>query len=135
MLKLDENNHYGFAMTKPMPTGCIKKEPQPMWKTFSLLLQHVSLDDPVAHLSVVDISFDYEKATPRKRLCNEINPAIIGKQKIIDVTERSVYQLIEQYNEAGDGEPRSYHGTKKAHVNAFSKNISTVLSRTFVLLN
>ena len=24
ILKLDENNKYGFAMTKPMPTGCIK---------------------------------------------------------------------------------------------------------------
>ena len=25
ILKLDENNQYGFAMTKPMPTGCIKE--------------------------------------------------------------------------------------------------------------
>ena len=24
ILKLDENNQYGFAMAKPMPTGCIK---------------------------------------------------------------------------------------------------------------
>ena len=24
ILKLDENKQYGFAMTKPMPTGCIK---------------------------------------------------------------------------------------------------------------
>ena len=24
-----ENNQYGFAMTKPMPTGCIKKHPAP----------------------------------------------------------------------------------------------------------
>lgn len=23
ILKLDENNHYGYAMTKPSPTGCI----------------------------------------------------------------------------------------------------------------
>ena len=26
---MDENNQYGFAMTKPMPTGCIKKHPAP----------------------------------------------------------------------------------------------------------
>ena len=25
ILKLDENNHYGYGMTKPLPTGCIKK--------------------------------------------------------------------------------------------------------------
>ena len=24
ILKLDENNQYGNAMTKPLPTGCIK---------------------------------------------------------------------------------------------------------------
>ena len=27
ILKLDEYNQYGFAMTKPMPTGCIKEHP------------------------------------------------------------------------------------------------------------
>ena len=108
-------------MTKPMPTGCIKKEPQPTWRTFNLLLERVSLGDPVGHLFVVDISFVYEKATPRQRLYNEIYPSIIEKQKNIDVAERSVYQLIEQYNEASDGEPRSYRATKKAHATLFQK--------------
>ena len=27
ILKLDENNQYGHAMTKPLPTGCIKNDP------------------------------------------------------------------------------------------------------------
>ena len=55
----------------------------------------VDLDDAVGDLFVVDISFDYEKATPRQRVYNEIYPSIIEKQKIIDVAERSrsVYQL------------------------------------------
>ena len=26
ILKMDANNQYGFAMTKPMPTGCINME-------------------------------------------------------------------------------------------------------------
>ena len=26
ILKLDENNQYGHAMTKPLPTGCIKND-------------------------------------------------------------------------------------------------------------
>ena len=25
--KLDESNQYGYAMIKPMPTGCIKEHP------------------------------------------------------------------------------------------------------------
>ena len=29
MLKLDENNQYGFAMTKPAPTSVIKEKPSP----------------------------------------------------------------------------------------------------------
>ena len=27
ILKMDENNQYGFAMTKPMPLDCIKEHP------------------------------------------------------------------------------------------------------------
>ena len=50
ILKLDENNQYGYAMTKPMPTGCIKKEPQPTWRTFNILLERVDLNDPIGHL-------------------------------------------------------------------------------------
>ena len=31
IVKLDENNQYGYAMTKPMPTGCIKENNSPSW--------------------------------------------------------------------------------------------------------
>ena len=50
ILKLDESNQYGYAMTKPLPTGCIKKEPRSTWKTFDILLQKIDLDDPVGHV-------------------------------------------------------------------------------------
>ena len=33
ILKLDENNQYGYSMTKPLPTGCIKEN-----KTFHGLI-------------------------------------------------------------------------------------------------
>ena len=56
ILKLDENNQYGYAMTKPMPTGSIK-EKVPSWREFKLLLETVDLDDSVVHLFVVDIFF------------------------------------------------------------------------------
>ena len=63
ILKLVENNQYGFAMTKPMPTGCIKEYPSPSWLKFNLLLESISLDDPIGHLFIVDIEFDEKNAT------------------------------------------------------------------------
>ena len=83
-------------MTKPMPTGCIKLNPDISWRTFNILLESVDLDDPIGHLYIVDIEFDHTKATPRQITYNEIYPPIIEKQKIIDVSERSTYQLLEQ---------------------------------------
>ena len=61
ILKLDENKQYGYAMTKPLTTCSIKEEPEPTWRTFNILFEKVDLDDPVGHLFVVDVSFDYEK--------------------------------------------------------------------------
>ena len=56
IIKFDENNQYVFAMTKPMPTGCIKENNSPTWLEFNLLLEKVSLEDPISHLCVVDLS-------------------------------------------------------------------------------
>ena len=63
--KLDENNQYGFAMTKTMPTGCIKENKPPSWLKFNLL-QEVDLDVPIGHFFVVDIFFDEKNATEKK---------------------------------------------------------------------
>ena len=63
ILKMDENNQYGFAMTKPMPTGCIKEHPAPSWLKFNLLLKTVDLDDKIGHPFVMDIELDKEIAT------------------------------------------------------------------------
>ena len=62
ILKLDENNQYGFAMTKPMPTGCIKFNEDFSWSTFNRLLENVDLNDKIGRLYIVDIKFDYEQA-------------------------------------------------------------------------
>ena len=35
ILKLDENNQYGYAMTKPMPTGCIHSNNDISIRTFN----------------------------------------------------------------------------------------------------
>ena len=41
ILKLDENNQYGHGMTKPLPTGCIKDDPDLSWEKFNLLINQL----------------------------------------------------------------------------------------------
>ena len=70
---------------------------------------------------MVYIEFDHTKATEKQLVYNEVYPAIIEKQKIIDPCEWSVYQLLEQYSSREKGNPRSYRATKKAHATLFKK--------------
>ena len=118
ILKLGENNHYGMAMTKPLPTGCIKDDKDISWQTFNFLLESVSFEDKIGHLYRVDIEFDVKKATKRQFAYNEIYPPIIEKQKTIDPCERSVFQLLEQFVMGHLG-PKSYRSTAKAHATLF----------------
>ena len=120
ILKLDENNQYGFAMTKPMATGCIKDDHDLSWRTFNLLLESVTLDDPIGHLYLVDIELDFDRLTPKQKVYNEICPPIIEKQKVIYVYERSTYQLLEHY-ELINNKVKSYTPTRKAHATLFQK--------------
>ena len=74
-------------MTKPMLTGCIKENNSPSLLEFNLLLEKVSLEDPIGHLFVVDIEFDEKNATKKQYMYYEIFPPIIEKQKILDANE------------------------------------------------
>ena len=38
ILKLDQNNQYGFAVTKPILSGCIKEHPSPSLIKLNILL-------------------------------------------------------------------------------------------------
>ena len=78
---MDENNQYGFAMTKQMPTGCIKEHPAPSWLRFNLLLETVDLDNKIGHLFVIDIEFHKKRATEREYSYNEILPQKIENRK------------------------------------------------------
>ena len=58
IIKMHENNQYGFAMTKPPPYGCIKKKKRvPNLEELAEILAGVTLDDKLGHLFVVDIEF------------------------------------------------------------------------------
>ena len=125
ILKLDENNQYGHAMTKPLPTGYIKNNSDISWRTFNLLLESFSLEDKTGHLYIVDIELDYENASKKQIVYNEIYPPIVEKQKTIDPCEKSTYQLLDNYREGKNG-PLSYKTTAKAH--------STMLPKKFIPL-
>ena len=120
ILKFDENNQYGFAMTKPMPIGCIR-EKQANYIEFNLLFEKVTLDDPIGHIFVVDIEFDYKNATKMQIMHDEIMPPFIEKNTKIPPEEKSVYQLLELYSEDKNGNPNKYKVSAKAHANLFLK--------------
>ena len=121
IVKFDENNQYGYAMTRPMPTGCIKQIASPSWVTFNLLMEKVTLEDLIGHLFVVDIEFDFQNATPRQLTYNEIFPLIIEKKKIMEANERSLFQLLEVFSKNEQGKPRSYISTAKSHATLLPK--------------
>ena len=93
-MKLDENNHYGMAMTKPVPTGCIKDDKDILWQTFNFLLESVSFEDKIGHLYIVDIIFDVKKVTKRQFAYNEIYLPIIEKRKAIDPCEAQFFNYL-----------------------------------------
>ena len=77
---MDENNQYGNAMTKPLPIGCIKKEPStPSIRERCLLLSGFSHLDPIGHLFVVDTEFNFERATEKELFFNEIYTPLFEK--------------------------------------------------------
>ena len=93
IIKMDENNQYGFAMTKPLPYGCIKKkENLPTLEELAVLLENVTLEDKLGHLFVVNVKFAdiFEKTL----LFNEIYPPVFEKQKKIDPYKRSCTQIM-----------------------------------------
>ena len=93
VIKMDENNQYSFAMTKPLPYGCIKKKKRvPSLEELTEIVKSVTLEDKLGHLFVADIEFsDINKKT---LLFNEIYRPIFEKNKKIDPYERSCSQIM-----------------------------------------
>ena len=93
IIKMDENNQYGFAMTKPLLYSCIKRKKHvPSLEELTTLLENVTLEDKLGHLFVVDIEFaDINEKT---LLFNEFYPPIFEKNKKIDPYERSCSQIM-----------------------------------------
>ena len=93
ILKMDENNQYRNAMTKPLPYGCIKKQQKiPSLRKFNMIQNKLSHTDKIGHLFIVDIKFHFKNK--KSMLFNEIYTPISENSKLIKSYERSVYQLF-----------------------------------------
>ena len=56
ILKMDENNQYGQAITKPPLYGCMKKQKHvPSLLEFNKMLDRISHEDSIVHLFIVNI--------------------------------------------------------------------------------
>ena len=97
ILKMDENNQYSNAITRPLPYGCIKRAPKvPSLLEFNRILDSLSHEDKIGHLFIVDIKF-FNK-NEKTLLFNEIYTPIFEKEKIIEPQHRSVLQLLSIIN-------------------------------------
>ena len=93
IIKMDENNQYGQAMTKPLPYGCIKKKKKVLSREeLSELLKTVMLEDKIGHLFTVDIKF--ADVNPKNLLFNEVYPPIFEKKKKNSPHKRSTTQIM-----------------------------------------
>ena len=82
IVKMDENNQYGNAMTKPLPTGSIKNSKKlPTIREFDLILQRISDTDKIGHLFIVEIEFDYKNTREKELFFNEIYTPIFEKKR------------------------------------------------------
>ena len=80
IIKMDKNNQYGMAITRPLPHGCIKRKlTVPSFEEFEQLLKSVTLEDKVGHIFTVDIEFS--DINPKMLLFNEIFAPVFEKQK------------------------------------------------------
>ena len=80
ILKMDENNQYGIAMTKLLLYGCIKKRDRPpTLAEFNKILDEISHKDSTGHLFIVDIKFN--NVNPKALLFNELHPWVFEKNK------------------------------------------------------
>lgn len=75
ILKLDENNQYGFAMTKPLLIGIFKEKIYVTLEILNDVVRNYNPNDKVGHIFIVDIDF-CENDDPRKKMYNEVFPCM-----------------------------------------------------------
>ena len=130
IVKIDESNQYGFAMTKPLPYGVIKKQKTvPTLDELKRMLADVTLEDKVGHLLVVDVVF--EPSDDKTLLFNELYPPIFEKQKTVEAYERSCTQIMSVLQLTDKGKMSTLQHTTKTHATLKKKFSCRSTLRTF----
>ena len=66
IMKLDENNQHGYAMTKLLPTSFFKKQRGiPSLKEFNQMIENAGLEGKTGHIMVAGITFDEARANAK----------------------------------------------------------------------
>ena len=89
---MDENNQYGNAITGVIKKNVIKKF---NLIEFNLSLEQILDEDKIGHLFIVDVKFDEKNANEKTMMFNEIYTLKFEKEKVMNPTERSVFQLLD----------------------------------------
>ena len=124
ILKTDENNQYGNAKTKPLPTGSIKKmKKSPSFWEFNLLIESILDKDKISHLFFVNIQFNEKNASKKTSLFNKMYTSIFEKKKVILVVDWSVFQLLDAMTLNDKNILNSYKATR-SHIETCKKGFT-----------
>ena len=123
ILKMSENNQYGNAMTRPLPTGSIKRVKKiSTMREFDLILQSISHTDEIGHLFIVDIEFDKENDTEKKLISTRSIRQFL-KKKVLLANEPPAFQPPDTVRLKGKGIINSCQTTAKTHATMVKKTI------------
>ena len=93
IIKMDEGNQYGMAMTKPLPYGCIKRKERILsFEELDQLLKSVTLEDKIGHIFTVDIEFS--DINPKHCFLMRFIHPFLKKKKKIPPHLRSCSQIM-----------------------------------------
>ena len=137
IIKMDESNQYGMAMTRPLSYGCIKRQfTVPSFEELEQLLKSVTLEDKIGHIFTVDIEFS--DINPKTLLFNEIFPPIFQKHKKILPYLRSCSQIMSRTQKKENKDEivtlpfnSKTHATlnKKIYVNLYAEDLYFLTTR------
>ena len=114
IFKLDENNQYGFAMTKPPPIGIFKKEEHVDIEILNVSIANFDVNAKIGEIFVADIEFN-AYGNPRGKMYNEVYSCIFQPKSKVSVDRRSVYQLLSTMRMGKKDNILTYVATEKAH--------------------
>ena len=114
IFKLDENNQYGFAMTKTFPIETFKKEKEAKMEILNEAIENFHSNAKVVKIFVVDIKVDAYNDS-RKSFYNEIYPYIFEPKRKVPVDNRSAYQFLSTMTIGKRGDVLKFSSIKKTH--------------------